>query len=149
MLALPLNSRYNCHSLSYASNQFSTKSSQILEFLTKKIPSLSKVEFSEVGTVLKVGDGVVVAKGLSNAFSGELVEFETKELGIVLNLELRYVKIMVFGSANSIMPGQTVTRKKLLAGVNVSYNYLGRVINSLGFYVDNEKSDFSSEHLFS
>jgi F0F1-type ATP synthase alpha subunit len=64
------------------------------------------------------------------------VEFETKELGIILNLELRYVKIMVFGSGNSIMPGQKVIRKKVLAGVNVSYNYLGRVIDSLGSYVD-------------
>jgi F-type H+-transporting ATPase subunit alpha len=115
---------------------FSTKSSQIVHFLKKKMPELLKAEFAEIGSVLKVGDGVVVANGLANAFSGELVEFETKELGIILNLELRYVKIMVFGSGNSIMPGQKVIRKKVLAGVNVSYNYLGRVIDSLGSYVD-------------
>jgi F-type H+-transporting ATPase subunit alpha len=126
----------NGQSFSISKINFSTKSSQIVHFLKKKMPELLKAEFAEIGSVLKVGDGVVVANGLANAFSGELVEFETKELGIILNLELRYVKIMVFGSGNSIMPGQKVIRKKVLAGVNVSYNYLGRVIDSLGSYVD-------------
>jgi F-type H+-transporting ATPase subunit alpha len=128
---------------------FSTKSSQIVHFLRKKMPALVKAEFAETGTVLKVGDGVVVAKGLTNAFSGELVEFETKELGIILNLELRYVKIMVFGSANNVMPGQKVVRKKLLAGINVSYNYLGRVIDSLGSYVDGGQAPDSTLSTFS
>lgn len=125
-----------CANQKFSHTHFSTKSTQILHFLKKKMPGLVKTEFAETGTVLRVGDGVVVAKGLTNAFSGELVEFETKELGIILNLELKYVKIMVFGSANDVMPGQKVIRKKLLAGVNVSYNYLGRVIDSLGSYVD-------------
>ena len=41
----------------------------------------------EVGIVLQVGDGIARVYGLSNAQSGELVEFETGTQAIVLNLE--------------------------------------------------------------
>ena len=47
----------------------------------------SETELEEVGTILQVGDGIARVYGLTNAQSGELIEFENGVQAIVLNLE--------------------------------------------------------------
>ena len=47
----------------------------------------SESELEEVGTILQVGDGIARVYGLTNAQSGELIEFENGVQAIVLNLE--------------------------------------------------------------
>jgi F-type H+-transporting ATPase subunit alpha len=47
----------------------------------------TEAELQEVGTVLQVGDGVARIYGLSNAQSGEIIEFSNGVRGLVLNLE--------------------------------------------------------------
>jgi proton translocating ATP synthase, F1 alpha subunit len=111
---------------------------KLLKFLEKKKKIKSKaLDLKIKGYVLSVGDGIVKASGLRTIGSGALVRFETKELGIVLNLEKKYVKIVVLGNGNKILPGQIITHQSQLMGVNISYNFLGRVIDGLGIYVDN------------
>lgn len=121
------------------SSVINTKITLISDFLQRSKSLVSANEILsplETGKVIKFGDGIAVVKGLKKAFSGELVRFSTNELGIILNLELKYTKVILFGSGLKILPGQTVARQQVLAGLTVSYKYLGRIIDSLGNFID-------------
>jgi len=94
-------------------------------------------ELEEVGTVLEVGDGIGRIYGLTNAQSGELVEFEKDGMkGIVLNLEEDNVGVVLLGDATHIKEGDTVKRTGKIASVNVGDGMLGRVINTVGEPMD-------------
>jgi len=97
----------------------------------------TEAEVQEVGSVLQVGDGIARVYGLTNAQSGELVEFtKTNTKGIVLNLEEDNVGIVLLGESNDIKEGDTVQRTRLIASVNVGEGLLGRVINTIGEPID-------------
>ncbi len=97
----------------------------------------SETELEETGTVLQVGDGIARVYGLSNAESGELVEFVKGGLkGIVLNLEEDNVGIVLLGDSNHIKEGDTVKRTRRIASLHVGEGMLGRVINTLGEPID-------------
>jgi F-type H+-transporting ATPase subunit alpha len=95
-------------------------------------------EFKEAGTILTVKDGIIEVDGLDNAFSGELIKFESQEQGIVMNLETSRVKIVLLSEGLTLKPGQMAYREHRLAGITVSFNYFGRIIDSLGTYTDGE-----------
>lgn len=97
----------------------------------------TEAEVQEIGSVLQVGDGIARVYGLTNAQSGELVEFtKTGTKGIVLNLEEDNVGIVLLGESNAIKEGDTVQRTRLIASVNVGEGLLGRVINTIGEPID-------------
>ncbi|HPT15542.1 MAG TPA: F0F1 ATP synthase subunit alpha [Bacteroidales bacterium] len=97
----------------------------------------TEAEVQEVGSVLQVGDGIARVYGLTNAQSGELVEFtKTNTKGIVLNLEEDNVGIVLLGESNDIKEGDTVQRTRLIASVKVGEGLLGRVINTIGEPID-------------
>jgi F-type H+/Na+-transporting ATPase subunit alpha len=96
----------------------------------------SAKEMEEVGTVLQVGDGIARIYGLSNAQSGELIEFENGLQGIVLNLEEDNVGAVLLGSSNDIREGDTVRRTNRIASINVGEGMLGRVVDTLGSPID-------------
>lgn len=97
----------------------------------------SEAELEEIGTVLQIGDGIARVYGLSNAESGELVEFEKGGLkGIVLNLEEDNVGIVLLDEANNIKEGDIVKRTRRIASLKVGEGMLGRVINTLGEPID-------------
>ena len=62
----------------------------------------SEAELEEVGTVLQVGDGIARIYGLTNAQSGELVEFNGGLQAIVLNLEEDNVGAVLLGPSKGI-----------------------------------------------
>jgi F-type H+/Na+-transporting ATPase subunit alpha len=94
-------------------------------------------ELEETGTVLQVGDGIGRVYGLTNAQSGELVEFVKDGLkGIVLNLEEDNVGIVLLGESTQIKEGDIVKRTGLIASLNVGEGMLGRVINTVGDPID-------------
>src|ERR1700722_4772380 len=95
-----------------------------------------KIEVTETGTVLTVGDGVARVYGLDNAMSGELVEFPHELFGIVLNLEKGSVGVALFGDDKFIKEGDTVKRTKKIFEVPVGDAVLGRVVNPLGIPID-------------
>jgi len=95
-----------------------------------------KIEVSETGTVLTVGDGVARVYGLDNAMAGELVEFPHDVYGIVLNLEKDNVGIALFGEDRHVKEGDTVKRTKKIFEVPVGDGMLGRVVNPLGIPID-------------
>jgi len=96
----------------------------------------SEAELEEVGTVLQVGDGVARIYGLSNAQSGELIEFDSGLVGLVLNLEEDNVGSVIFGDSRKIKEGDSVKRTSKIASIQVGEGMLGRVINTLGGSID-------------
>ncbi|MGL4598763.1 MAG: F0F1 ATP synthase subunit alpha [Bacteroidia bacterium] len=96
----------------------------------------SAKEMEEVGTVLQVGDGIARIYGLSNAQSGELIEFENGLRGIVLNLEEDNVGVVLLGPSTGIAEGATVRRTGKIASINVGEGMLGRVVDTLGNPID-------------
>ncbi len=97
----------------------------------------SEIELQETGTVLQVGDGIARVYGLTNAESGELVEFEKGGLkGIVLNLEEDNVGIVLLGESTFIKEGDIVKRTGRITSINAGEGMLGRVINTLGEPID-------------
>jgi F-type H+-transporting ATPase subunit alpha len=96
----------------------------------------SEAELEEVGTVLQVGDGIARIYGLTNAQSGELIEFENGLQAIVLNLEEDNVGAVLLGHSKGIKEGDTVKRTNKIASVNVGEGMLGRVVDGVGIPID-------------
>ena len=96
----------------------------------------SEAELEEVGTVLQVGDGIARIYGLTNAQSGELVEFEGGLQAIVLNLEEDNVGAVLLGPSKGIKEGDVVKRTNKIASVNVGEGMLGRVLDGVRVPID-------------
>jgi len=96
----------------------------------------SEAQLEEVGTVLQVGDGIARIYGLTNAQSGELIEFENGLQAIVLNLEEDNVGVVLLGPSKGIKEGDTVKRTNKIASINVGEGMLGRVIDGMGNPID-------------
>jgi F-type H+-transporting ATPase subunit alpha len=104
-----------------------------------------KIEVSETGSVLSVGDGVARVYGLENVMAGELVEFPGEVYGMALNLEDSFVGVVIFGEDRTIKEGDTVKRTKKIVQVPVGEALLGRVVNALGQPIDG-KGPINSPH---
>ena len=96
----------------------------------------TEAQLEEIGTVLQVGDGIARIYGLTNAQSGELVEFENEVRGVVLNLEEDNVGVVLLGPSKGIKEGDTVKRTNRIASVDVGEGMLGRVIDGTGTPID-------------
>lgn len=95
-----------------------------------------KLDVSESGTVLAVGDGVAKVYGLEKAMAGELVDFGAGISGMVLNLEEENVGIAILGDDTQVKEGSSVRRTGKIVQVPVGEELLGRVVNSLGMPID-------------
>ena len=96
----------------------------------------AKLDVSEVGTVIQVGDGIARAYGLDNAMSGELLEFENGVYGMAQNLEEDNVGVVILGSDEGIKEGSSVKLTGRVAEVPVGDALIGRVVNALGQPID-------------
>ena len=96
----------------------------------------NKMESSETGVVILVGDGIAKASGLDNCMSGELVEFPDGSYGMAQNLEENTVSIVILGSDQGIKEGDTVKRTGKVVSVPVGSKLIGRVVNALGAPID-------------
>ncbi len=113
------------------------KPAEVSAILKQQLANVDlSVELEEVGTVLTVGDGIARVYGLDNAQSGELVEFDTGDHGIVQNLEEDNVGIVMLGEVSTINEGDTVKRTRRIASLRVGEGMLGRVINTIGEPID-------------
>jgi len=113
------------------------KIEEIGEILRNRIKGYeTKIETSEVGTVISIGDGIARAYGLDQAMAGELVEFASGVMGLVLNLEEDNVGIALFGEDSHVQEGDLVKRTGRIAEVPVGEDMKGRVVNALGQPID-------------
>lgn len=113
------------------------RAEEISEIISKQIRDYEKkLDVSEVGTVLSVGDGIARVYGVENAMAMELLEFPGGILGMVLNLESDNVGVAVLGEVTHIKEGDIVKRTGRIAQVPVGEAVLGRVIDGTGAPID-------------
>ena len=96
----------------------------------------NKVELTDTGSVLKVGDGIASVYGLENAMAGELLEFPGEVYGMALNLEEDMVGAVMLGDDRGIKEGDVVKRTGSVVSVPVGDALIGRVVNALGQPID-------------
>ncbi len=119
---------------------------EITSVLKKEISNFEqKVQVSEVGQVIEVGDGIARIYGLTNAMAGELLEFEGGIMGQVFNLEEDSIGAVVFGDYLKIKEGDTVKSTGRLLEVPVGDAVIGRVVNPLGQPIDGGPAIASNE----
>ncbi len=113
------------------------KAEEISQIISEQIKSYEKkLDISETGTVLSVGDGIARIYGVQNAMAMELLEFPGGILGMVLNLEADNVGVAVLGEVTYIKEGDIVKRTGKIAQVPVGEALLGRVIDATGKPLD-------------
>src|SRR3989339_846435 len=104
----------------------------------------SKIKAEEFGLVAEVKDGVVILEGLDNVTFGELVEFESKVTGYVVDLSEDQVGVVVLGNYLNIRAGSKATALGISLSIPVAESLIGRVVDSLGNPLDGKgkiKSD--------
>src|SRR5688572_19850762 len=122
------------------------RSEEITQILKSQLADFEKkLDVSETGTVVTVGDGVAKIYGLDKAMAGELVDFGQGIYGMVLNLEEDSVGVAVLGEDSLIREGATVKRTGKIVQVPVGEELLGRVVNALGVPVDG-KGELKAKH---
>ena len=113
------------------------KPEEITKIIRNQIKNYeNKIEVSETGVVILVGDGIAKASGLEKCMSGELVEFPDGSFGMAQNLEEDTVSIVILGSDQGIKEGDTVKRTGRVVSVPVGQGLIGRVVNALGEPID-------------
>ena len=96
----------------------------------------TKLETSDIGTVIQVADGIARIHGLDEAMQGELLEFPGEVYGMVLNLEEDNVGAVLLGDQKNISEGDVVKTTGRVVEVPVGDAMTGRVVNSLGQPID-------------
>ncbi|PRO65770.1 F0F1 ATP synthase subunit alpha [Alkalicoccus urumqiensis] len=115
----------------------SIRADEISALLKQQIEGYeTEMEVSDVGTVIRVGDGIAVAHGLENVMAGELLEFSNGVMGMAQNLEENNVGIIILGPYVDIREGDEVKRTGRIMEVPVGEELLGRVVNPLGQPLD-------------
>jgi F-type H+-transporting ATPase subunit alpha len=113
------------------------KAEEISQIIEGQIKNYEKrVEMSETGVVLSVGDGIARVYGVENVMAMELLEFTGGVMGMVLNLEEDSVGCALLGDDTGIKEGDLVKRTGKIVQVPVGDAVVGRVIDPLGNPLD-------------
>jgi F-type H+-transporting ATPase subunit alpha len=113
------------------------KANEINELIRAQIENFdASMTVAEVGTVIKVGDGIAEIYGLEKVMAGELLEFPHAVRGLALNLEEDKVGCVLFGDFQKIKEGDEVKRTRRIMSVPVGDALIGRVVDALGNPID-------------
>src|SRR6476620_8835617 len=113
------------------------RASEINDIIRKQIENFDAgVTVTEIGTVIKVGDGIAEIYGLEKVMAGELLEFPHGVRGLALNLEEDKVGTVLFGDFQKIKEGDEVKRTRRIMSVPVGDALIGRVVDALGNAID-------------
>ncbi|WP_024861076.1 F0F1 ATP synthase subunit alpha [Ruminococcus flavefaciens] len=114
-----------------------SKNSDIISVLKTEVRDFDvKSGATETGFVTRLGDGIARVYGMNSVMYGELVEFETGIRGIVQNLEEKSIGVVLLGDDHGLTEGSSVIRTGKRAGIGVSDELLGRVVDALGSPID-------------
>ncbi|MBR1876313.1 MAG: F0F1 ATP synthase subunit alpha [Lachnospiraceae bacterium] len=109
----------------------------IISILREQIDGFElSAESREIGDVIRVGDGIAYIDGINHAAYGEVVLFDNGVKGMVMNIERDRTGVMLFGDEDDVYEGMQAARTMSQAGIGVSEDMLGRVINALGDPID-------------
>ena len=115
----------------------SNKPAEISQIIKEQIRNYrSRIDMTETGTVILVGDGIARVYGLRGCMAGELLEFDDGSVGLAQNLEEETVSVAVLSDQNDIHEGSAVKRTGRVLNVPVGEEMLGRVVNALGTPID-------------
>ena len=115
----------------------SQKTDEISSILKEQIKGYKdRVEMTETGTVILVGDGIARVYGLRNCMANELLEFDDGSFGMAQNLETNSVSVAILSNKNSIREGSSVRRTGRVLSVPVGEGFLGRIVDALGNPID-------------
>ena len=106
----------------------------------------AKLETSETGMVIVVGDGIATVSGLDRCMAGELVEFPNGEYGMAQNLNEDTVSVVILGTDSGIKEGDIVKRTGRVVSVPVGDALIGRVVNALGAPIDGKGAIEAAEY---
>jgi len=124
------------------------RASEINEIIRKQIENFDTgVTVTEVGTVIKIGDGIAELHGLEKVMAGELLEFPHDVRGLALNLEEDKVGAVLFGEFQAIREGDLVKRTGRIMQVPVGEALIGRVVDVLGNPID-DAGPIVTEHYY-
>ena len=123
------------------------KANEINEIIRQQIENFETgVTVAEVGTVIKVGDGIAEVHGLEKVMAVELLEFPHDVRGLALNLEEDKVGVVLFGDFQKIKGGDLVKRTGRIMQVPVGQAMVGRVVDALGNPVDERGPIMTDEY---
>ena len=123
------------------------KANEINEIIRQQIENFETgVTVDEVGTVIKVGDGIAEIHGLEKVMAVELLELPHDVRGLALNLEEDKVGVVLFGDFQKIKEGDLVKRTGRIMQVPVGQALVGRVVDSLGNPVDDRGPIITEEY---
>jgi len=113
------------------------KPEEITKIIKSQIKNYeNKLQTSETGIVILVGDGIARVSGLTNCMAGELICFPGGAYGMAQNLEEDTVSVVILGSDSGIKEGDTVSRTGQVVSVPVGQALIGRVVDALGQPID-------------
>ncbi len=122
------------------------KAEEISSIIQDKIKGFDqRVDVTETGYVIQVGDGIAKVYGLEGAMAGELLEFPGDVFGVALNLEEDSVGAVLMGSDVGIKEGDQVKRTGRIAEVPVGEALVGRVVDAMGQPLDGKGPVQTSE----
>ena len=122
------------------------KAEEISSIIQDKIKGFDqRVDVTETGYVIQVGDGIAKVYGLEGAMAGELLEFPGDVFGVALNLEEDSVGAVLMGSDTGIKEGDSVKRTGRIAEVPVGDALVGRVVDAMGQPIDGKGPVQTSE----
>lgn len=114
-----------------------TGSGDIISVLKTEVKDFTaKSGTAETGFITRIGDGIARIQGMSGVMYGELVEFENGVRGIIQSIEEKTVGAVLLGQEHGLTEGSSVIRTGKRAGVGVSDELLGRVVDALGSPID-------------
>ena len=90
----------------------------------------------DVGTVVRVGDGIASIQGLQGVQFNELLDFGNDVSGLALNLESDVVGAAILGDPNVVKEGDRVRSTGRIIEVPVGDALVGRVVDPLGRPID-------------
>lgn len=113
----------------------------------KQTPHKLRTGKGEVGRVLTIKDGITKINGLENVMSNEMLMFPGQMFGLALNLEVRSVGALIFGSDRLVSARDYVFRTGKVLSIPVGWPLLGRVVNALGQPIDSKGKVSSAKEM--
>lgn len=136
------------HQLKETLSKLQFKDDNIIPLLKDAIENwVPDIKSYEEGRVLTVGDGIATVSGLENVSYGEIVVFSSGVRGMAQDLRPNEIGCVLFGDDSDIIEGSIVRRTGRVAGIGVSDEYLGRVVDALGRPIDGKGEIICDEYL--
>jgi len=117
-------------------NVMEIKSTDLVALFERSLQDLPEQKLEEIGIVVQVGDGICRVHGLTNAISGELIDFEGGNKGIIMQLDEDSVAIFLLQSNIPVAELEVAKRTGGPYTTPVGMRLLGRTINAIGVPID-------------